>query len=280
MDRRVAVLAVLLALIGCHREPAAREYRVVGQILAIDTRAARVTLRHEDIENFMPAMTMTFHVKDPRLLAGRKAGELVDATLEVQGTEASITRLTITGVGPVPPTEPIQTSLAPGDALPDATFVDQEGHSLRLSDSRGQPLLVSFLYTRCPLPDYCPALETRLIAVQQRVKTDPGLAGTRIITVTIDPEYDTPAVLKRHAAARSIDTAVWRFVTGSLADVDAFGRRFGISVTRGSGSPNDIEHNLRTIVVSREGRIVHVENGAAWRVEDLMQPLSHAAGRP
>jgi len=279
MQRRSAILALLVTLTGCRPAPPTRDYRVVGQILGVDRRAVRVTLRHEDIKGFMPAMTMPYRVKDPRLLDGRKAGELVDAMLEVQGTEAWITRLTVTGVAPLPPAEPSPTSLAPGDPMPDATFVDQDGRAVRLHDLRGRPLVISFLYTRCPLPDFCPAIESRLAALQQRVKHDPGLAGTGIVAVTIDPEYDTPAVLKAHAAERGADTAIWRFVTGSLADVDAFGRQFGVSVTRGGGSPNDIEHNLRTIVVSREGGIVHIENGAAWRVEDLVQLLHRAAGR-
>jgi protein SCO1 len=279
MHRRGAILALFIVLTGCRQAPPTREYRVVGQILGVDRREARVTLRHEDIEGFMPAMTMPYRVKDPGLLDGRKAGELVEATLEVQGTDARITRLRVTGVAPVPTTAPVPTSLAPGDAMPDATFVDQDERAVRLHDLRGRPLVISFLYTRCPLPDFCPAIESRLAALQQRIKNDPGLAGTGIVAVTIDPEYDTPAVLKAHAAERGADTAIWRFVTGPQADVDAFGRQFGVSVTRGSGSPNEIEHNLRTVVVSREGRIVHIEAGAAWRVEDLVESLHRAAGR-
>jgi protein SCO1/2 len=273
------VILSLLVLFGCHRSPGTREYRVIGQIVAVDTGRAQVTLHHEDIKDFMPAMTMPYRVKDPQLLAGRKAGELVDATLEVQGTDAWITRLTVTGDAPVPPSQPILMSLAPGDALPDARFIDQDGRPTRLHEWRGRPLVISFVYTRCPLPDFCPAIKARLSAVQQRVRSEATLAGTRIVAVTIDPEYDTPPVLTRHAAARGADTAIWRFVTGTTDDVDAFGRQFGVSVSRGTGSRNDIEHNLRTIVVNRDGRIVDIQTGAAWRVDDLLTSLRRAAGR-
>jgi protein SCO1/2 len=279
MHRRGVIVALLVALAGCRQAPPAREYRVVGQILSIDRRGARLTLRHEDIEGFMPAMTMPYRVKDPGLLDGRKAGELVDATLAVQGADAWITRLSVTGVAPVPPSAPVQTSLAPGDPVPDATFVDQDGRPVRVRDLRGQPLVLSFVYTRCPFPDFCPAIESRLLALQQRVKSDPRLAGTGILAVSLDPAYDRPAVLRAHAAERGADPAIWRFVTGSVADVDGFGRQFGVSVTRGSGSPADIEHNLRTIVVSREGRIERVEHGADWHAEDLVDSLLRAAGR-
>jgi protein SCO1/2 len=279
MHRYSLILGGLLALIACHREPAPREYRVVGQIVAVDPRKAQVTLHHEDIKNFMPAMTMPYRVKEATLLEGRKAGDLVDATLEVQGTDAWITRLTVTGVAPVPPGEPIRTSLAPGDALPDANLVDQEGRSMRVRQWRGRPLVISFLYTRCPLPDYCPAIESRLAALQQRVRRDAALAGTAIVAITIDPEYDTPAVLKKHAARRGVDETIWRYATGTTADIDAFGRKFGIAVTRGNGSPNEIEHNLRTIVVNREGTIVDIQSGASWRVDDLVASLHRAAAR-
>lgn len=279
MHRRGAIVALLVALASCRQGPPTREYRLVGQILSVDRRDARLTLHHEDIEGFMPAMTMPYRVKDPRLLDGRKAGELVDATLEVQGTDAWIARLRVTGVAPVPPSEPIQTSLESGDPMPDATFVDQDGRPVRLRDLRGHPLVISFVYTRCPLPDFCPAIESRLSALQQRVKSLPRLAGTGILAVTIDPEYDTPSVLKKHAGERGADPAIWRFVTGSVAEVDAFGRHFGVSVTRGRGSPADIEHNLRTIVVGRNGRIERVEPGAGWHADDLLDSLLLAAGR-
>ena len=276
MARFGVILLVLLAA-ACRQAPAAREYRVVGQIISINADEARLTLRHEDIEGFMPAMTMPYPVKDRRLLAGRKAGELVNATLDVQGADAWISRLTVTGVAPLPPREPMQASLARGDLLPDATFTDQDGRSLRMHDLRGRPIVISFLYTRCPFADFCPAIEARLTGVQQRIKTEAGLTGTAIVTVSIDPAHDTPAVLKRHATERGVDTAVWRLVTGPVADVDAFGRQFGVSVTRGS-APADIEHNLRTIIVRRDLRIERIEDGAAWRLEDLLPSLQRAAG--
>ena len=279
MPRSGVIVVALLLLIGCHRAPAAREYHLVGQILAVDRRAAKVTLHHEDIKDFMPAMTMPYRVRDAELLTGRKPGELVEATLAVAGTDAWITRLTVIGVAPVPPAAAIQASAEPGDALIDGAFVDQDGRRIRLHEWRGRPLILSFIYTRCPLPDFCPAIESRLATVQQRITTDPTLRGTAIVAITIDPGYDTPAVLKQHAAARGADPAIWRFVTGTAAEIDTFGRQFGIIVRRGDGSPNDIEHNLRTIVVSRDGRIVHVEDGAAWRVEDLVGALRRAADR-
>jgi len=277
MHRLSVILALLVTLAGCHQSSGSREYRLVGQILDIDHAAARVTVRHEDIEGFMPAMTMPYAVKNRRLLDGRRPGELIDATLEVRGADAWITHLRVTGMAPIPPRDSGQMSLAPGDPVPDATFVDQQGATVQMRNLRGRLLVISFIYTRCPLPDFCPAIESKLAALQQHIKTDSGAAGAVLVTVTIDPEYDTPAILREHAAAHRADPAIWRFVTGSVADVDAFGRQFGMSVTHGN-TPADIVHNLRTIVVNREGRIVRIESGADWRVEDLLSSLLGATG--
>jgi protein SCO1 len=275
---RAGVILLILLSAACRQAPPAREYRVVGQIVSINPRESRLTLRHEDIKGFMPAMTMPYPVKDGKLLEGRKAGELVDATLVVQGADAWISSLTVTGLAPLPLAEPVQSTLAPGDPLPDAAFIDQEGQPLSMHDLRGRPLVISFVYTRCPFVDFCPAVESRLADVQHRIAADATLAGTTIVTVTIDPAHDTPSVLKRHAVERGIDTKVWRLVTGPVAGVDRFGRQFGVSVTRGNGSPADIEHNLRTIIVRRDGRIERIEDGAAWRVEELLPSLMRAAG--
>jgi protein SCO1/2 len=279
MHRRHAILALIVTLSGCHRPPTTREYRLVGQILDIDRRSVQVTVRHEDIVGFMPAMTMPYKVKDSRLLDGRTPGELIEATLEVAGAVVQITQMRVTGTAPIPPREAVPTSLAPGDMLPDAPFVDQNGVTFRLRSLHGRPLVLAFIYTRCPLPDFCPAIESKLSVLQRHIKTDGRVTGAALVTVTIDPEYDTPAVLREHAAARGADPAIWRFVTGSVADVDAFGRQFGLSVTRGNGGALEIQHNLRTVVVNREGRIVHIQNGADWRVDDLLTPLLRAAGR-
>ena len=276
LHRACCILLAILA--GCRAAPPPKEYRVVGQILHVNPAEHQVTLAHRDIVGFMPAMTMTFRVKEETMLDGRKAGELVDATLSVQGTDAWISRLAATGTAPLPAAADVPVrGLAPGDRVPDATFTDQDSRALSIRALEGRPAVISFVYTRCPLPDFCPAVETHLAGIQQRVRTDPRLRGTQIVAVTIDPDYDTPAILKAHAIARGADPAIWRFVTGARNDVDTFGRQFGLSVIRASGQPADIEHNLRTIVVDRRGRIVHVETGALWSVDDLSTALQRAA---
>jgi len=274
---RVVLVAILMVAAGCRPAEPVREYRLAGQILAVDRQLNRVTIRHQDIEGFMPAMTMPYPVRDARLLNGRVAGELVDATLSVQGTDAWVSRLAVTGKAPITEAAPL-LGLGPGDRIADAALVDQDGAPMRVADLRGHAAVVSFIYTRCPLPEYCPTIEARLGAVQLAIKADQALAGTRVLAVTLDPAHDTPPVLAVHARERHADPSVWRFASGTADAIDAFGRQFGLAVTRTSSEPSGIEHNLRTVILDPDLRIVAVLTGSDWPASEAISALRTAAG--
>jgi protein SCO1/2 len=274
---RVVLVAILMAAAGCRAAEPVREYRLVGQILAVDRQTNRVTIRHHDIDGFMPGMTMPFPVRDASLLNGRVAGELVEATLSVQGTDAWVSRLTVTGKAPITEAAPV-LGLGPGDRIADAALVDQDGAPMRVADLRGHAAVVSFIYTRCPLPEYCPTIEARLGAVQQAIKADQALAGTRVLAVTLDPAHDTPPVLALHARERHADPAVWRFASGTADAIDGFGRQFGLAVTRTSSEPSGIEHNLRTVILDPDLRIVAMLTGSDWAASEAISALRTAAG--
>jgi protein SCO1/2 len=274
---RVVLVAILMVAAGCRPAEPVREYRLVGQILAVDHQRNRVTIRHQDIDGFMPGMTMPFPVRDVSLLNGRDAGELVEATLSVQGTDAWVSRLTVTGKAPITEAAPV-LGLGPGDRIADAALVDQDGAPMRVADLRGHAAVVSFIYTRCPLPEYCPTIEARLGAVQQAIKADQALAGTRVLAVTLDPAHDTPPVLALHARERHADPAVWRFASGTADAIDGFGRQFGLAVTRTSSEPSGIEHNLRTVILDPDLRIVAMLTGSDWAASEAISALRTAAG--
>jgi protein SCO1/2 len=274
---RVVLVAILMVAAGCRPAEPVREYRLVGQILAVDHQRNRVTIRHQDIDGFMPGMTMPFPVRDVSLLNGRVAGELVEATLSVQGTDAWVSRLTVTGKAPITEAAPLR-GLGPGDRIADASLVDQDGAPMRVADLRGHAAVVSFIYTRCPLPEYCPTIEARLGAVQLAIKGDSALAGTRVLAVTLDPAHDTPPVLAVHARERHADPSIWRFASGTADAIDAFGRQFGLAVTRTSSEPTGIEHNLRTVILDPDLRIVAVLTGSDWPASEAISALRTAAG--
>lgn len=292
--RETTALAVLLALAAgaCQRTPPPREYPVVGQIIRIDRTTSHVTIRHEDIKGFMPGMTMPFPVKDPGLLEGREPGDLIEATLLVQDTSAWIGSLRKTGHQALPAAGDLPApGLAPGDRVPDQAFTDQDGAPLALDWLDGHVAVVTFIYTRCPLPDFCPAIDSRFAQLQAMIEGGGGargagsaggaagsLANVRLLSVTIDPVYDTPAVLKAHAAKRGADPAIWRFATTGADRLPAFGRQFGLDVRQAGSAPADIEHNLRTIVLGRDRRIVEMLTGASWSATALAARLRTVAG--
>lgn len=276
--RGALVLAAWLAATGCGPAEPDRTYTLEGQILAIRPEAGEVTIRHQDIEGFMPGMTMPFKVRDPSLLDGHRPGELIEATLVLRENEAWLSRITRTGEAPLPPPSELPVpGLAPGDPVPDATFTGDDGQPFRTRALQGHPAALTFVYTRCPLPDFCPAVDRRFAEVQTAIRSDPALGGARLVSISIDPAFDTPAVLRTHADRLEADPEIWRFVTGEPDAIDAFGRQFGLSVTRSSPSPADLQHNLRTVIVDRDGRITEIITGTGWSAGELVSALKRAA---
>jgi len=277
---RVWCLCVLAlaaaAAAGCRQAPATREYRLVGQIIAVDRATGYVTVRHDDIQGFMPAMTMPFPVKDPGLLDGRQPGDLIEATLHVRNTDAWIAQMTGTGSAPLPRPEATPSAgLAPGQRVADQAFVGDDGQPLTLAWLDGHVAVIAFTYTRCPLPDFCPAIDARLRQLQDQV----GPAGVRLLSVTLDPAFDTPEVLAAHARRLGARPEIWRFATTGEADLAAFGRQFGLDIRRAGDGPADIEHNLRTIVVDRDRTVLEMLTGAGWSARALAGRLAAVAAR-
>jgi protein SCO1/2 len=271
---------ILTVAMACRQAPPVREYTLVGQIVAIDRDTNYVTVQHSDIKGFMPGMTMPFAVKDPSLLQGRVPGDLITATLRVQNTDAWISGITKTGSAPLPAASARpMPGLAPGDRVADQTFVDQDDTPLTMAWVDGHVAVVTFIYTRCPLPDFCPAIDRRFVELQETIKRAPGsLAGVRLLSVSIDPSFDRPAVLKAHAQKLGADPARWRFVTAAPAEIAIFGRQFGLDVRQTGNAPADIEHNLRTVVLDRNRRIVEVLTGTGWTAADLVARLRTVTG--
>jgi protein SCO1/2 len=275
MGPRVVILSIVLATVmACRQAPPAKQYELQGQIVAIDRQHQEVTIKHGDIKGFMPAMTMPFPVKDPSLLEGKTPGDLVTATLVVPDVGAHLSTLTTTGHAaleePPPAASPI---LRPGDPVADAALVDQDGRPHPFSSLRGNRVALTFIYTRCPLPDFCPLMNRNFAAVQKALKSNRALADVRLVTMTLDPEFDTPAVLKPLARAMDADPAVWSFLTGDPAAVNRFGAQFGVYTEKDAQSPGQIIHNLRTAVIDASGRLVKIESGNSWTPADLVASL-------
>jgi protein SCO1/2 len=272
----VFLLGALLSANACSRPANARQYELQGQILGIERERSEVVIRHEDIKGFMPGMTMTFKVPDAQLLAGKEPGDLVTATLVVEDVEAYLTALTRTGHAAIETPPAVASApkiLAPGEPVSDALLIDQDEAPRPFSAFRGHRVAVTFIYTRCPLAEYCPLMDRHFAAVQKAIKSTPGLSDVRLLTVTLDPAFDTPKILKAHAARRGADHAVWSFVTGEPTSVGDFASQFGLYVERADEKSADITHNLRTAVVDAEGRLVKAYSGNDWTPAQLVADL-------
>lgn len=280
------VMVGLLVAAGCSRQPDARTYQLTGQVLAVKAETNEILVKHEDIPGFMPAMTMPYAVKDAALIRDRVAGDLITATLRVEPNLAHLTAITKTGSAPIPDdartTIPAASGidlLSPGDAVPDTTLINQDGRPITLQDFAGAATAITFIYTRCPLPQYCPLMDRRFADVQALVAKDPALAGrVRLLSVSFDPRFDRAAVLRQHAASLTADPTVWTFATADESVVDRFAARFGVNVIR---EPNDtITHNLRTAVIDRTGRVTAILDSNAWTADDLVGELKAALVSP
>ena len=278
------ILFAALAGFACRAPaPAPRTFELKGQILAIDQARQEITVSHADSPGFMPAMTMPYKVRDANLLKGRTPGELIGATLVVEESDAYLQSIRHEGVAALPDERPAARAmdlLGVGEAVRDGELVDPSGARRSLGDWRGQVLAVTFVYTRCPLPNFCPLIDRHFAAVQEQVRSSSDLQGrVHLVSVTLDPDYDTPAVLLRHAGRLKADPAVWSLLTGSREQIETFASQFGVSVVRENAQPSELVHNLRTAVIDGNGRLVTMLSGGEWEPAALIAEIRNARGR-
>ena len=276
-----AWLCVLALAAGCSRAPEPKQYQLTGQVLGVKVESKEVLIKHEDIEGFMPGMTMPFQVRDETLLRSVQPGDLVTATLVVGDSSAYLSSISKTGHAPLDVPPPAAASsgfelLRPGEEIPDQLLIDQEGRPRPLSTFRGHRVALTFIYTRCPMPDFCPLMDRHFAAIQREIKRAPELSDVRLISVSFDPQFDTPPVLKAHAQKYEADPAVWSFVTGDRDEIARFAARFGVTVERAEQNPIDITHNLRTAIIDPQGRLVKVHTGNSWMPADIVADLKAA----
>ena len=278
---RAACLGVLLLLSGgCSSD---RRFPIEGQVLAVDPARQEITLKHGDIKGFMPGMTMPFRVTDARAVAATKPGDLIRATLVVSASSGRLEEVVAVGNAPLPAAEaegPRVGMLTVGEMAPDAVLLDQDGRTRRFSEWRGKTVAVTFVYTRCPFPDFCPLMDRNFAAAQHALMSNAALAGrVHLISVSFDPGYDTPRVLHEHARRVGSDSKLWTWLTGEPDVVEKFALAFGVSTMPDEKQPQDIVHNLRTAVIDRSGKIASILTGNDWTAETLLANLRDADGR-
>ena len=266
-------------------QPTQQVFQVKGTIIELQPEEKSVRIKHEEIPGYMAAMTMSFDVRNTNELAGLEAGDTVAFRMTVTETDGwidQIKRLNLSRTNTLPMTGPFRfvrdvDPLNIGDALPEYHFTNQLGQAVSLSQFRGQALAITFIFTRCPYPTFCPLMAGNFEKVQQQLLTTPNAATNwHLLTISFDPEWDTPPRLKAFAERYHCDPRHWSFLTGTLIDITAITEQFGQQFWR-EGPDQSISHNLRTVVVDARGRVQAIIRENKWKPEELTAEILKAA---
>ena len=253
--------------------PGGARYSASG-VVVTRPEGRRVRIRHGDITGYMPAMTMEFEMGVGET-AELRAGDRVRFTLHVGPATARLERIEVTGhetggSGPPPPRASVER-LRRGDAVPSLSLVDQDGRTITEADLLGHATLVTFIFTRCPVPEFCPLVASRFTQVQAALASDRSLPrSARLLSVTIDPAFDTPAVLKSYAQAIGANPERWRFAGGDPDHVMRLARAFSVYVERNGAL---LDHTLATALIDGSGHVVEIWRGNGWKIGEIVDAL-------
>lgn len=248
-----------------------------GEVVGIDTVKHKLTVAHEEIPDYMEAMTMPFKVKNMDLLKSVAIGDSIAGVLAVSRTESWLESFTVIGKG-----EPSRMELTkdailarmfkPGDALPAVELTNQEGKKIHFGDYKGKAVAITFIYSRCPLPDFCIRMSNHFAAVQKAMRREKSLDGRwHLISISFDPQFDTPKVLKNYGKSYQADFATWDFATADMNTILKLTDGLGLSMQDDEGGL--IAHNLRTVVLDTSGKIVKILSGNDWEPGEVIAEL-------
>jgi protein SCO1/2 len=291
MTRKLFLISVLTALVfsACTwgEKPPANEkrYPIKGIVVAVNKTEYTATIKHEDIPGYMPGMTMDFKIKNAVDLQAMKPGDQITGTLVIDDISSWVEVTAIAEGGPaLTPTTIVPGEPKPGDEIPDFSLINQDGKPLRLSQYKGKAVALTFVYTRCPQPDQCTLMSNNFAAVDQELQKQPDVySRTHLLTISFDPEYDTPKVMRSYGAShtgRYSDEQFdhWEFATGSADDVKRIAEFFGLRYFKDSSTGEDqVMHSLRTAVIDPAGKLVKLYRGNEWKPAEVADDLKSLA---
>jgi len=268
----LSILLVLTFALGACRHNEKR-YELKGKVLMVERDKHLVTVAHEEVKGLMPAMTMPFTVESESDLDALAPGAQLTATLVVDGAHSWLEDLVIVQQSGTP--NPAMTVEAKeGDQVPNFALRNQDGKQIRFRDYRGKALLVTFIYTRCPLPEYCTLMSNNFARIDRKLQEDPNVyAKTHLLSISIDPGYDTPQVLRSYGAAHTERYQEetfehWEFASGEQVKETAqfFGLRY-------FPENDQIIHGLRTVIIAPDGKVAKVYTDNTWKPEEVVEEL-------
>ena len=273
MRRYRALLALALLATSCSRKPADKRYELQGEVVAVDSAAHQITVAHQDIPGLMPGMTMPFLVgpNDEWVFGKIAPGDQIHATLVI-GKQAQLQDISFTKQAPAAGDGTTTTHLPQaGDQVPDFTFTNQDGKRIHLAQFRGQPLLLTFIYTRCPMPDFCLLMSNNFSEILKELHEKPtAFRNAQLLSISIDPDYDKPPVLRQYGQryVGDIDPNFqhWQFASGSPEQVRKAADYFGLAYNSKSGQ---IVHSLSTVLIGPDGKVQKLFLGNDWKPADV-----------
>jgi protein SCO1/2 len=294
-----AVTLTALLVTGCkpsgmapvqpnNAEAARTNYYFVKGVLRSGIRpdGRSVVIEHEEIPNYMPKMTMPFYLKDTNDVAPFAVGDILHFRIVDTPDAAWIDQITKVGVATNNPATNRTfrlvrevDPLVPGDVMPNYSFTNELGKSITLADYKGQAYGLTFIFTRCQYPEFCPKMSGNFAKVAQAMTADPNApTNWHLFTITFDVEYDTPKVLQSYSKQWRADPARWSFLTGALIDIDAITEQFGLVFPK-SDTGFGFDHTMRSAIVDAQGKVFTNFIGNEWKPEEFAAALKEAAKR-
>lgn len=268
-------------LLSCHRSnpSAAKRYPFTGRVISIDTQAQSALIDGDNIPGFMDAMAMSYKIEPAATLNQLAPGDSISAEVVLVANADSppdywLENVKVTGHSQSAAPTAFHIP-APGEAVPDFAFTNQNGKYISLKQYSGKVLLVTFIYTRCPFPDFCPRMSANFAEAYKQLAANPNV---HLLSLSFDPEHDTPKVLRDYgfSTAHTHDPALfvhWEFAAPTAADLPKIADFFALTVKPEGGL---ITHTLSTAVIGPDGKIKKWYHGSDWQVSDLIRDASGA----
>ncbi len=296
MKSNALAVAAVLTLLGaaCSRSasapgataaaaaPAEEHYTLRGEIVAVDATRHMLTVKHEAVGNYMPAMTMEFAVSAADAAAA-KVGEHIRADMIPSKTaDFRLEKIWPDEVGATAAIAAGANALRQdthnrgkevyreiGEAMPDFALYNQNGEVVQSARFRGKQIMLNFIYSRCPVATMCPASTMKMMTTQKLAR-EAGVKNLELVSISLEPSYDTPAVLKEYAAVRSIDTTNFSFLTGPENAISDLLTQFGVIAEFKGGV---LQHTLSTLLIDENGKIIHRADGSAWEPAEFVAQM-------
>ena len=290
----LAMTALAFTASGCHGAPnslpvssASQQYPIRGTVVSIDPVTSEVTLKHDAIPGLMDAMTMAYRLEDASTLSELHPGDLITATLLADHDAAGPKNMRLKEVVIIAQARPdykptVQYHVpAVGDPVPNFTLLNQSDHKISLNQFHGKVVAMTFIYTRCPLSDYCPRMSHNFAEIDKALQSNAALySQTHLLSVSFDPTYDTPKVLRSYGSAYTGNYVKetfqhWDFAAPSVAELPKMEQYFDVGVT--PGQSGTLQHSLSTVIIGKDGKVIAFYPTNDWTPAQILAVIKSAA---